>query len=61
MQKHGIDTTDWDRVDAYCLNPRIAGKKFIRLTTEELENVAIKLRIIQRKEREKNNSNQFLN
>lgn len=61
MQKQGIDTTDWNRVDAYCENPRIAGKRFIKLTTEELETVAIKLRIIQRKEREKNNSNQFLN
>lgn len=61
MQKYGIDTTDWDRVDAYCLNPRIAGKKFARLTVEELETVAIKLRIIQRKEIDKNNSNQFLN
>lgn len=61
MQKYGIDTTDWDRVDAYCLNPRIAGKKFARLTVEELEMVAIKLRIIQRKEIDKNDSNQFLN
>lgn len=54
MQKQGIDTTDWDRVDAYCLNPRIAGKRFVRLTTDELKTVAIKLRIIQRKENEKN-------
>lgn len=54
MQKQGIDTTDWNWVDAYCLNPRIAGKRFVRLTTEELETVAIKLRIIQRKENEKN-------
>lgn len=54
MQKQGIDTTDWNRVDAYCLNPRIASKRFVRLTTEELETVAIKLRIIQRKENEKN-------
>lgn len=61
MQKQGIDTTDWNRVDAYCLNPRIAGKKFIKLTTEELETVAIKLRIIRRKENENNNNNQFLN
>lgn len=54
MQKQGIDTTDWNRVDAYCLNPRIAGKRFVHLTTEELETVAIKLRIIQRKDKEKN-------
>lgn len=61
LQKQGIDTTDWDRVDAYCLNPRIAGKRFARLTAEELDTVAIKLRIIRRKEAEKNNNNQLLN
>lgn len=61
MQKQGIDTTDWNRVDAYCLNPRIAGKKFIKLTTEELETVAIKLRIIRRKENEKNTDYSQLN
>ena len=61
MQKQGIDTTDWNRVDAYCLNPRIAGKKFIRLTTEELETVAIKLRIIRRKENGKNTDYSQLN
>lgn len=61
MQKQGIDTTDWNRVDAYCLNPRIAGKKFIHLTTEELETVAIKLRIIRRKENGKNTDYSQLN
>ena len=61
MQKQGIDTTDWDRVDAFCLNPRIAGKKFARLTAEELEIVAIKLRIIRRKETGKNTDYSQLN
>ena len=61
LQKQGVDTTDWDRVDAYCLNPRIACKKFIKLTTEELETVAIKLRIIRRKENEKNTDYSQLN
>ncbi len=61
MQKHGINTTDWDRVDAFCLNPRISGKRFARLTTEELDTVAIKLRVIQRKEIEKNTDYSQLN
>lgn len=26
MQQLGIDTTDWDRINAFCNNPRIAGK-----------------------------------
>ena len=61
LQKIGVDTTDWNRVDAYCMNPRIAGKEFRKLTAEELDTVNIKLRIIQRKERENNNDNQLLN
>lgn len=61
MQKNGIDTTDWERVDAFCMNPRISGKKFAKLTVEELVMVAIKLRIINKKDREKNDSNQLLN
>ena len=61
LQIMGIDTTDWGRVNAYLRNPRIAGKDFRKLTVEELETVNIKLRIIQRKERENNNNNQLLN
>ena len=26
LQKMGIDTTDWNRINAYCKNPRIAGQ-----------------------------------
>ena len=61
MQLMGIDTTDWDRVNEFCLQPRIAGKEFRRLDTGELETLSIKLRIIRRKEADKNNSNKLLN
>ena len=53
MQRHGIDTTDWGRVDAFCMDPRISGKKFARLSADELEQVAVKLRLIARKQRER--------
>lgn len=49
MQKLGVDTSDWARVNDFCRNPRIAGTEFSRLTTEALEQLAVKLRIIQRK------------
>ena len=49
MQKAGIDTTDWQRINAFCEDPRIAGKVFARLTSEELEKLSVKLRSIQRK------------
>lgn len=49
MQKLGIDTSDWARINDFCRHPRIAGKPFARITTEELEQLAVKLRSIQRK------------
>lgn len=61
MQKYGIDTTDWSRVDAFCKNPRIGGKEFRRLTAEELELLSLKLRLILRKEAEKSNHTPLLN
>lgn len=53
MQVLGIDTSDWKHVDDFCLNPRIAGKRFCLLSPGELEDVGVKLRIIQRKRNER--------
>lgn len=51
MQRYGVDTTDWERVDAFCLDPRIAGKRFYNLDAGELLDLIAKLeRIIKRKE-----------
>lgn len=49
MQKLGVDTSDWARVNDFCRHPRIAGKQFSQITSDELEELAIKLRSIQRK------------
>ena len=49
MQKIGVDTTDWVRINGFCRNPRIAGKDFARLSIDELEALSLKLRSIQRK------------
>lgn len=49
MQKLGINTSDWDCVDAFCLDPRIAGKLFRKISINELEELAVKLRAIKRK------------
>ena len=48
MQKLGIDTTDWTRINYFCQDQRIAGKPFARLSNEELDTLATKLRSIQR-------------
>ena len=49
LQLLGVDTADWGKVDAYCLNKRIVGKVFRELDGEELDALATKLRIIRRK------------
>lgn len=49
MQRLGIDTTDWARINSFCKHPRIAGKPFIQITFEELDELSVKLRSIERK------------
>jgi hypothetical protein len=49
MQVMGVDTTDWNRINALCQDPRIAGKLFAQLTAEELAAMTKRLRIIYRK------------
>ena len=49
MQKLGIDTTDWTRINAFCEDPRIAGKVFAKLSNDELDQLSVKLRTILRK------------
>lgn len=51
MQLYGIDTTNWNRVDAFCKDPRVAGKCFRKLTTDELNDLNTKIRIIIRKQK----------
>lgn len=51
MQLYGIDTADWTRVNAFCRNPRIAGKEFRELDVEELNALNTKMRTIIRKQK----------
>lgn len=48
----GINTVDnWDGIDAFCLSPKIAGKRFASMTTDELRALVPKLESILRKKR----------
>lgn len=49
LQLYGVDTTDWSKVNAFCAQPRIAGKAFRDLDCEELEALTRKMRAIIRK------------
>ena len=49
LQLYGVDTTDWNKVNEFCKQPRIAGKEFKDLDCEELEALTKKMRVIIRK------------
>jgi hypothetical protein len=49
MQRMGIDTTDWTRVNEFCRNPRIAGRDFARIDVDGLVALQRKLRAMMRK------------
>ena len=46
----GINTVDnWEGIDAFCMSPKIAGKRFAQLSTLELRGLVPKLENILRK------------
>ena len=49
MQEIGVDTADWDRVNAFTGNARIAGMAFGEIPAEGLKALAVKLRMIKKK------------
>ena len=49
MQLYGIDTANWDKVNAFCADKRIAGKVFKELNETELDELLVKIRMIRRK------------
>lgn len=49
MQKMGIDTTDWAKINDFCRQPRIMGKEFRHITEEEHLGLQRKLRAIMAK------------
>lgn len=48
MQRLGVDTADWAKVNAFCEDARIAGMPFGKLDRAGLEALAVKLRAIER-------------
>lgn len=52
MQQIGVDTTDWNRVNAFLRHPRVAGKPLYELDGDELEALIPKLESIKKKLKE---------
>lgn len=50
MQRIGVDTTDWKRINAYCMDSRIVGKPFADITFKELADLREKLEKILKKQ-----------
>ena len=53
LQIYGVDTSDWDAVDAFTKLPRISGRRFCRLSTLELRDLLKKMRSINQKAKDK--------
>lgn len=49
MQRVGVDTSSWERIDAFCTHPRIGSKPFARLSITQLDALSTKLHAIARK------------
>lgn len=50
LQKLGIDTTNWECVDKFCMDKRIAGKRFCKISLEGLKALIPKLEGIKQKD-----------
>lgn len=46
MNEYGVNTADWSAVDKFCVQPKIAGKRFAWLKIDDLDKLARKLRAI---------------
>lgn len=57
MQLYGIDTTNWEAVDRFCYNARIAGKPFRYLEIDELKKLRVKLLSMRNKAERKDEAN----
>lgn len=56
IQRLGVDTTDFSKVNAFCQDRRIAGKPFGMLTVSELDALIPKLEAMLRKPRPRRES-----
>lgn len=53
MHECGVDTHDWEAVNAFCMDKRIAGKHLYELTTDELQVLHRKLHNVRDRKAEK--------
>ena len=52
LQKHGVDTTQWAYVNAFLVQPRIAGKMLFEMDAREMRYLITKLEQILKKDAE---------
>lgn len=54
LQKHGVDTTNWDKVNRFMENPRIAGKRLYNMSEAEMKAFIPKMESILGKDKTHN-------
>ena len=55
LQKYGVDTTNWTKVNAFLKQPQVAGKVMYELSVPELRNLITKLESMIAKKKAKDN------
>lgn len=53
IAEYGIDSNDWEKVNSFCLGPRVMGKEFSKLSIEELRATIPKVKRMIAKKKEK--------
>ncbi len=51
LQKHGVDTTDWTKVNSFLENPRIAGKRLYNMSEADMRAFIPKMESILTKDK----------
>lgn len=49
LQRYGVDTTSWARVNQFLQQPRIAGKRLYEMSIDEMRSLIPKLEMILQK------------
>ncbi|MDY0215386.1 MAG: hypothetical protein RBS19_00380 [Bacteroidales bacterium] len=51
LQRHGVDTTDWKKVNAFLEQKRVAGKPLYSMSIEDMQALIPKMEAILRKDK----------
>lgn len=53
IQKHGVDTSNWENVNSFLEQPRICGKRLYEMSCDEMQDLIPKLESILKKDKDR--------